>query len=200
MRFSRRIVAWIGRREDPYRIEIGPDGVPISDYGYVRGEYVGRQYSIAAVADKGLDYWNRFVCGPNDRQVLLCYDWSRFRPGKTCSPALDAEGRKMLLRCADWLEEHAHRQDGSCIWRYGYPSFYGTEAGWRSGHAQAEAIQLLLRAHALTGEEKYRQTARQALRPFTIPFEDGGVRLTVGQDAWWYLKFADANSLRRPGS
>jgi hypothetical protein len=104
----------------------------------------------------------------------------------------------MFLNCANWLCERVCLKRGYAVWEYAYPSFYGTKVGWKSAHAQAEGIQLLLRAYAATEDEKYLQVATRALPAFEIPFEDGGLRLTIGQNAWWYLKFADANAMRRP--
>lgn len=198
MSFVQRLAFASRRNRAGYRIHIGPDGIPISDYGYIDGRLVGRQYSIVAVADRGLDYWNRFVREVGEKPALLCYDWSRFPVQRRCRPLTSDDGRTMFLNCADWMCERVCPRGGYVVWEYAYPSFYGTTAGWKSAHAQAEGIQLLLRAHAATKDDRYLQVAMQALPAFEVPFEDGGLRLTTGRDAWWYLKFADANAMRRP--
>jgi len=181
-------------RRNSYTIDINLDGIPISDYGHLNGKNVGRQHSVLAVADKGLDYWNTFVRGPDEKRVLLCYDWSRFPPKKSSLPKSCQDGQRMFLNCADWLREHVQHRNGYCIWEYAYPSFYDTQAGWKSSHAQAESMRLLLRAYEVTKNERYLSVAEHALPPFRIPLEKGGLCLKVAEDAWWYLKFADKRS------
>lgn len=48
--------------------------------------------------------------------------------------------------------------------------------GWPSARAQGQAISALLRAHSLSGEERYLATARGAVEPMTVDVADGGVR------------------------
>jgi PST family polysaccharide transporter len=185
-------------RRDIYRIDIDPDGIPVSTYGRIEGRYVGRQHSVVAVADKGLDYWNQWVRKPSERRAILCYDWSKHPAEKTHVPTSSEHARTMMLNCANWLCGCFCRKREYGIWEYGYPSFYGTQAGWRSAHAQAEGIQLLLRAHAVTGENRFFQIAMEALPAFAVPCEEGGLRMAIGEGVWWYPKFVDENWAHRP--
>jgi heparosan-N-sulfate-glucuronate 5-epimerase len=52
---------------------------------------------------------------------------------------------------------------------------YRIKKPWKSAFSQARAINILLRAYQLTGEDKYHQIAEQALLPFQYSVKDGGV-------------------------
>lgn len=52
---------------------------------------------------------------------------------------------------------------------------YGLGRGWPSALGQGQAISVLLRAHALTGEERWFEAARAALVPLAAGVEDGGL-------------------------
>lgn len=52
---------------------------------------------------------------------------------------------------------------------------YGLSPGWFSAMGQGQAISVLLRAHALTGDRAYVETARRALEPLTVPVAAGGL-------------------------
>lgn len=84
-----------------------------------------------------------------------------------------------FLALADWLLQYGVTvgADGDGLgWRHDFPaSKYGLEPGWLSGMTQGEAISVLVRAHALSGEERYLDAARRAFAPFTHDVADGGV-------------------------
>lgn len=179
-----------------FRMFIDEKGIPISDYGYVNGVYVGKQRSIVAVAEKGLDYWNKYQLGGANDTGLLSYDWEKFPENKENTPKNATEARRMLLNCADWLLEHATSYGDYMLWEYRYPSFYNTNPGWRSSQAQAMGISLLIRTYELTSDPKYLNCAERSLRAFYVSVEDGGVTDKESSEGWWYDKFADAECKR----
>jgi heparosan-N-sulfate-glucuronate 5-epimerase len=85
-----------------------------------------------------------------------------------------------FLRMADWLVASALRHPAGLVWHgpYAMPK-YDLAAGWPSAMGQGEAISVLLRAHALTGSEHYRETALAAFGPMTVEVADGGVLRTT---------------------
>lgn len=84
-----------------------------------------------------------------------------------------------FLALADWLvrEGVAAGPSGEAIgWRHDFAApKYGLLPGWLSGMTQGEAISVLLRAHALSGDERYLDVARRAFELFRVDVADGGV-------------------------
>jgi len=179
-----------------FRMLIDEKGIPINDYGYINGVYVGRQRSIVAVAEKGLDYWNKYQLGATNDRVLLSYDWEKYPENKENIPKNATSARRMFLNCADWLLEHATSCGDYSIWKYRYLSFYNVKPGCRSSQAQAEGIQLLMRAYKLKGNHKYLKCAEQSVLAFYVSVENGGVTDKNLPDGWWYDKFADIGCKR----
>ena len=100
-----------------------------------------------------------------------------------------------LFTAADWLVDH-QRPDGT--WAYDFDWRVASaddslKAPWISGLAQGQALSVLARAHRLTGDERYLVTGRAALRPYSLPVEDGGV---VRQ--WTGLPFYEEYPTARP--
>lgn len=83
-----------------------------------------------------------------------------------------AAGEK-FRRCADWF---ANVPDG--LFRYSFP-WESMPSGWISGMAQGEAISVLTRACLAYGDDRYRQQALRAVRPFDLPASEGGVLTRV---------------------
>jgi heparosan-N-sulfate-glucuronate 5-epimerase len=81
---------------------------------------------------------------------------------------------------ADWLLAEREPGAGGCLWRtdFAVPK-YGLFPGWISAMAQGQAISVLLRAHALSGESPYLEAAREALEPMLIQVSEGGVQSTL---------------------
>lgn len=52
---------------------------------------------------------------------------------------------------------------------------YGLDDPWLSAMGQGEAISVLLRAHRLTGDDRYVEAAREAFVPLTLDVAEGGV-------------------------
>lgn len=170
-------------------------GIPVSVYGVIQGQHVGPQRSIVAVADKGLDYWNRI--NPDRPQVILSYSWDEGRDLRTADGlASNIGAADAMINCANWLLDNFDRRDGYSVWRYAYPSFYGTRPGWRCAHAQGQAIQLMLRTHDATGDNRYLDCGLSALQAFYRTVEQDGLTEKLGPKRWWYHKFADVDCER----
>jgi hypothetical protein len=183
-------------RSSSYELILDENGIPITHYGCINGIYVGKQRSIVAVAEKSLDYWNKYQLGGKNDKVLLAYDFDKCLKENGSGPKNSTEARMMFLNCADWLVENAVYYENYTVWEYSYPSYYKTTPPWRSGQAQAIGIQALLRAYDLTDDPKYLNCARNSVQAFYIPVEDGGVTDMEPSGGWWYDKFADVDSER----
>lgn len=65
-----------------------------------------------------------------------------------------------------------------------YPHSLPLPPPWPSAMAQGEGASLLVRVHALTGEDRYAEAALAALRPMRAPVEAGGTRALLGGGPW----------------
>lgn len=94
---------------------------------------------------------------------------------------LDGEPvQERFLALADWLVETAHVDATGASWPVLFAmGKYGVRPGWRSAMGQSEAISVLLRAHRLTGEDRYAELALQAVGPMTLEVSRGGVQRRV---------------------
>jgi UDP-N-acetylglucosamine transferase subunit ALG13 len=85
-----------------------------------------------------------------------------------------------FLALAGWLLRYGERDARGLGWAHDYAvPKYGLTPGWRSGMTQGEAISVLLRAHAASGEERYRDAAAAAFGPFASETPAGGVVRTL---------------------
>jgi heparosan-N-sulfate-glucuronate 5-epimerase len=111
------------------------------------------RYLWVAHAQRGLGCFERWVAGDGE-------EW--------------LEGAR---RAADVLvDRQASRgaHDGGWVQLRRYPHTYVLEPPWVSAMAQGEGASLLARLHRETGEERYADAARRALRPMRVPSRDGG--------------------------
>lgn len=92
------------------------------------------------------------------------------------------EGERWLagaLACADHLVESQLRsgaQEGGWPHTEPFGHTFELRPPWLSAMAQGEGASVLVRAHALTADERYADAARRALEPFARDVADGGVR------------------------
>jgi len=82
-----------------------------------------------------------------------------------------------FLEATAWLIERSAEDEIGLVWRCWPPvPKYGLDSGWISAMGQGQAISVLLRAHALSGEERYLRLAEQAFGPLSLPVASGGVQ------------------------
>ncbi len=103
--------------------------------------------------------------------------------------------KQTVINCANWLVNNIKEKNNNnllyYVWEYDIPlPFYNLQPPWISGMAQGLGIQVLTRAYALSGDNIYLKTARQALTPFFVEVQNGGVTDKDSADAWWYEEFA----------
>jgi hypothetical protein len=147
-------------------------GVPLVDYGYIDGVYIGVQRNPVTIERKALQYYEAYEKG---------YE----------------EDRQLFLNCADWLVNNSVQYKSCAVLEYEFPWSYGNMTPpWRSGMAQGMALQVLIKAHSLTHDEKYLDSAEKVLALFFVDVEDGGVTLKQGSDGWWYEEYADEGSVQ----
>jgi hypothetical protein len=138
--------------------EFGPpgvdeNGIPVSDYSrkvLIRG-VMGRHYNPLTVSHWALGAYDDYL------------------------DTGDTSHRDLFLGRADWLvENQAIIQDGAGLW-YHTAGWGKSKKPWASAMAQGFALSGLCRAYQETGDEKYMETARRALKALEIPVSEGGL-------------------------
>jgi heparosan-N-sulfate-glucuronate 5-epimerase len=145
-------------------------GVPILDYGYVNGIYVGPARNPITVASKASHYYGIYQQKHSN------------------------EAKQSLINNANWLVSNAANRGNYSIleYRFNWPP-YGLKPPWRSGMAQAQAIQALIKAYEVTKDKKYLDTSKMLLNSFFIEVKDGGVTYKTPKEGWWYEEYASRN-------
>ncbi|MBS1886875.1 MAG: hypothetical protein JSU06_06770 [Actinobacteria bacterium] len=121
---------------------------------------------------------------PEARMRGTEYDWvipiAQFALG-LWERRLDGEDTDAaFLGAVEWLLEQVVEDADQAVWPIGLPvAKYGLEPGWVSAMGQGQAISTVLRAHVLTGEPRYLELARKALRPLLLPVAEGGAQREI---------------------
>jgi len=152
------------REKADYSGHYDQSGIPMLDYHGA----IGLQYNPIAIAQWGLANYNRF-----------CQTREEIRAQKT-------------IKAADWLCEHLEQNpSGVWVWNHHFNWEYRDtlHAPWYSGLAQGQGISLLLRAHAHTSQEKYREAAERAFAALTMQIPEGGVLFEDGDGNLWIEEY-----------
>ncbi len=92
-----------------------------------------------------------------------------------------------FLRIAEWFYEN--RAEDPTLGAYWLTDVekpaYQIEKPWKSAFAQARAINILLRAYQLVGNEEYERVSEDALYLFTHSVEEGGVRVDLEEGPFY---------------
>lgn len=105
------------------------------------------------------------------------------------------EHLRMFFHGADWF---LNNQDSSGGWpsqvvfnkdRKKYPMAGELRPGWYGAMCQGQAISVLVRAAQLSGDTKYLQAALQAVKVFSVPSDQGGVKAVFLDKYPWYEEY-----------
>jgi heparosan-N-sulfate-glucuronate 5-epimerase len=152
------------------------NGVPMEDYGYQKGEYIGVQRNPLTIATQALSYYREFR---EEEKV---------------------NEKEHFLNCIHWLEEFRIEKGDYLLWAYEFevPS-YNASAPWYSAMAQARIMVAFERAYELTQDEHYLQLADGAMRALEVPIELGGVLYIDPKDnGKWYEELAGGGRASPP--
>lgn len=152
----------------PYNIQEDRYGVPIVDYEWLMGRYIGeKRYPVTIAASANMYYLSY-------REEGNTRDYEKF------------------LNNVEWLYRNRVEIKDFVVWPadFEYP-FYGCERGWASAMAQGNALKAFLRAHELTGDEEYLQLTVKILNSYKTEIRDGGVLYVDPDDGgYWYAEYA----------
>jgi hypothetical protein len=158
------------------------NGVPINDYGYKGGVYIGKRRNPTYTALKTLEYSMDY-----ERARGLMYMFPA-PPGQDVSTK--EAYKNLIVHCADWMVTNMVVHGDYAILQHDFPwpQFHMTPP-WRSGMAQGLAAQALTRAHRITGDRTYLDAATLLLRALTVEASNGGVTYK-SDEGWWYEEYA----------
>lgn len=155
-------------RHDTYKYSIRNDGIPVTDYGYQAGVYVGEQITIRTVSLAAIARYNEYMEG---NSTALIY----------------------FNNCIDYILNHLVNMDletnnGTVTittWPYDF-AIWDLPLGWRSGMVDARAINALALAHSLNGNTTYLDIIERVISAFEIPIAQGGNLLILENNTHWY--------------
>jgi len=159
--------AYIDFRKLEDRFLIDNEGIPSVKFGYVDGKFIGIQKVPVTTCNYALDFFEDFKKTKNEKS------------------------RKFFINNANWLIKNIVRYDNYALLEYNFPwAFYNIKKPWRSAMAQGLALQVLIKAHEITGDKKYLEVCELLLNSFFIDVKDGGVTFKTNHNGWWYEEFA----------
>jgi len=161
--------------------ELGPYPMPFTSKADYPGEYdrvgipllnyhgaLGLQYNPIAIAQYGLGNFNVYC-----RTEIV-------------------DRKATFLRVADWLvDQLTENPFGLWVWNHHFDWDYRTRlvAPWYSGLAQGQGISVLVRAHRITGDERYMDAAARAFEAFEKTVDEGGVRYVDEDGFTWFEEY-----------
>ncbi len=164
------------KARDQYKPMVINTTIPVVDYGYLNGQYVGPQLNPITISQAAMrNYDNTEKSNYTNKTEIV----------------------KLIIK-ADWLIEHAKEKGNHSVleFDFDFPKFK-MEKPWISGMAQAQAIQALIKAHSLTDDDRYLNLSEHLLNTFFIEVKDGGVTYK-DKNGWWYEEYASPNNLTEP--
>ncbi|WP_161486320.1 D-glucuronyl C5-epimerase family protein [Candidatus Nitrosocosmicus hydrocola] len=150
--------------------------IPIVDYGYLKGNYVGPQLNPITIAHSALKDYNTFQKSNYENETA----------------------KAGLLLKADWFLGNSKDMGNYTLLEYEFDfSPYLMKSNWVSGMGQALAIQALIKAHNVSDNDQYLALAKELLNSFFIEVKDGGVTYK-DEDGWWYEEYASQLNKQQP--
>ncbi len=142
-------------------------GIQMDDYGEIDNVYIGRQYNPLTVAQYALEQYDRYLQG-------------------------DSLAFASFLTCAQWLQLHTTRYKKYDVLEYRFPwKRYSMIPPWRSAMAQAQAMQVYVRAYRVTQDSMFLRNAERLQAAFFVEVDSGGVTYKDDDRHWWYEEYAD---------
>jgi heparosan-N-sulfate-glucuronate 5-epimerase len=156
-------------------------GLSLPVGSHVRSDGLGGYYIDFSVK-AGTPRWPPEWLDPAEHAHVVTAQW-----GLGCYERyLRGEGEAWLTAAVDTADhllreqERGGARDGG--WSHHKPKShtYRLTPPWLSAMAQGEGASLLVRAHAVTNDDRFAEAARRALGPLAVPTAEGGVRSSLG--------------------
>jgi D-glucuronyl C5-epimerase C-terminus len=148
-------------------VKLDNSSVPIVDYGQVGGVDIGSQRNPVTITIYALSYYDSYNRTGNETFL------------------------QKFLNNTNWIVKNAVPMGNYSLLQYQFPwPKYDVQPPWQSGMAQGKALEVLTKAHALTGNQTYLDTAKSLLNAFFVEVKDGGVTYKTPNSGWWYEEYA----------
>lgn len=150
------------------KFSVDENGIMIVDFGTIENTFIGKQKNPVKISEKALSYFDDFRKSGNDTS------------------------KKFFLNSANWLVENSINKGKYSIIEntYPYPPYGMPSNPWHDGMGHGLAIEVLLKAHEMTREKIYLQTADKLLKAFFVEVNDEGFTYKTSDKGWWYEHYA----------
>ncbi len=158
----------------PYEVTEDAQGIPIVDYDWLMGRYVGEQRYPVTVAERASKYYNYYL------------------------ETGEEEYFEKFINNVDWLAKNRRETGGFVVFPsdFEYP-FYGCNEGWVSAMAQGLALKDFIHAYELTGDEDYLILSKKVKNSYAFEVSEGGVLYIDPEDGgYWFAEYACENPPR----
>lgn len=168
------IVRWShpANQNEQGKIYLDENGVALYDYQSVKGEYIGLQRNPVIIYRVANVFYNDFL--ENDNET----------------------SKKLFMNSVYWLTENTIKHGNYSIFEFSYKHVnYQLPIGWHDAMGQGRIINLMLKAHNLTNDEKYLKEAKLLSNAYFIDISDGGLTYKTKNNGWWYEHYAHKDGL-----
>ncbi len=166
--FRNEIYAGVILRNDISTVYYDESGLPVINYGYKKGVYVGPHINPLAVGDAAEKYYFQMVGGNATAEPLLMNVISWLMNNcRTATVAIHNETKQV------------------CQWVYNF-SIWNIPAGWTSSMADAQILHVFALAYSYYKNDTYLSISDRIINGFEIPIYQGGNRLVLDDGTVWY--------------
>ena len=156
---------------------IGNETIPLVDYGYVNGRYIGPQFNPVTVAQKIIREYQSLNSSDDQYNETL----------------------SQIIIQSDWILGNAWDMKNYSILAYSFEfDPYDMHPPWFSSMAQGLSVQALAYTYMLTSDQKYLSGAKKLLQTFFIDVKQGGVTHKTPDSGWWYEEYASPTASKEP--
>jgi len=160
---------------DTAAVYASSDGFSLNQDGILQFDYGAAFNNLGNWADPFFD---------SNYALALYRDWLNTK----CA---DETLKAQFLKQANWLANGAEMRGDIAVWPYPFADKnFDLGPGWVSGIGQSRIAGVLLRAEAITRQQRFHDLAQAALRAYEVPIDKGGV-VTVDGDVTWIEEMAD---------
>ncbi len=127
----------------------------------------------------------------------------QYHPVLICNKALEldleiSDQKDQFLNIADWLTEQIKPENNNFL-LYNFPFLpYAMKPPWISALAQGKALQVLTRAHIISGRELYLEKAEDIVFSLSLSHKVGGTTYKTDKNGWWFEEYPAIQG-RNPG-
>ncbi len=158
-------------RFDKWTYSWREDGVPIIDYGYQAGVYVGPQIAPRVVANAAISYYEQAMSG-----------------NATAAACFNATIRWLLENRDDVVLATEDGPKNATHWFHDF-AIWDLPVGWYSSMVDAKAINALALYYGIYHDESVLEVCERIVTSFEVPVEQGGDLLVLDDGTSWYPEY-----------